>query len=250
MSVCIFKVMEGGEITCSGSYKELLSTGTTFEQLVNAHKEAITTLEPTNNSGTKEKLHEPPPKSTENGGRMEISEKGRRAAGSQLTKEEEREIGDVGLKPFVDYFQISGGTVLLVSTIAAQFAFVCFQAAATYWLAVAVRFPDIGSSILIGVYTGISTLSAVFVYLRSFITAHMGLRASKAFFSGFNNAIFRAPMLFFDSTPVGRILTRVKSSSFFSLFSICKMRKWKAGRIGTIQADGSVFMAMEKFFTV
>ncbi|KAI9161801.1 hypothetical protein LWI28_020779 [Acer negundo] len=39
----------------------------------------------------------------------------------------------------------------------------------------------------------------------------MGLKASKAFFSGFMNSIFKAPMIFFDSTPVGRILTRASS---------------------------------------
>ncbi|KAJ4877630.1 ABC transporter C family member 8 [Raphanus sativus] len=42
-------------------------------------------------------------------------------------------------------------------------------------------------------------------------TAHLGLKASKDFFSGFTNAVFRAPMLFFDSTPVGCILTRASS---------------------------------------
>lgn len=209
MFVFIFKVMEDGEITYSSSYQELLTTGSTFEQLVNAHREAITTLEPANYSRRKEKLDEPLPESTKNGSGVEISEKGRQGTGPQLTREEEREIGDVGLRPFFDYFQVSRGAVLLVLAIVGQLAFVCFQAAAAYWLAVVVQFPDIKSSILIGVYAGISTLSAVFVYLRSFITAHMGLRASKAFFSDFNNAVFRAPMLFFDSTPVGRILTRV-----------------------------------------
>ncbi|KAH6758066.1 multidrug resistance-associated protein 6 [Perilla frutescens var. hirtella] len=38
-----------------------------------------------------------------------------------------------------------------------------------------------------------------------------GLKASQSFFSGFTNSIFNAPMLFFDSTPVGRILTRASS---------------------------------------
>ncbi|TKY64390.1 ABC transporter C family member 8 [Spatholobus suberectus] len=37
------------------------------------------------------------------------------------------------------------------------------------------------------------------------------LTTSKAFFSAFTDAIFNAPMFFFDSTPVGRILTRASS---------------------------------------
>ena len=43
------------------------------------------------------------------------------------------------------------------------------------------------------------------------MTSYLGLKASKAFFTSFNTAIFNAPMLFFDSTPVGRILTRASS---------------------------------------
>ncbi|KAK6264215.1 hypothetical protein SCA6_019649 [Theobroma cacao] len=109
--------------------------------------------------------------------------------GVQLTKEEEKETGDFGWRPFLDYL----------------------VAAASYWLAVSIQIPKISSGVLIGVYTGISTLSAVFVHLRFMYAAHLGLKASKAFFYGFTNAIFKAPMLFFDSTPVGRILTRASS---------------------------------------
>ncbi|EOY27090.1 Multidrug resistance protein ABC transporter family [Theobroma cacao] len=43
-------------------------------------------------------------------------------------------------------------------------------AAASYWLAVSIQIPKISSGVLIGVYTGISTLSAVFVHL-SFMAA-------------------------------------------------------------------------------
>ncbi|KAL7181090.1 hypothetical protein ACSBR1_040031 [Camellia fascicularis] len=47
-------VIEGGEITQSGSYKELLMIGTTFEQLVNAHKSSIPVLDPTINQNKSE----------------------------------------------------------------------------------------------------------------------------------------------------------------------------------------------------
>ncbi|GAU27413.1 hypothetical protein TSUD_356490 [Trifolium subterraneum] len=51
----------------------------------------------------------------------------------------------------------------------------------------------------------------MFVYLRSYLNAHLGLKASTAYFSSFTTAIFNSPMMFFDSTPVGRILTRASS---------------------------------------
>ncbi|PON35730.1 ATP-binding cassette containing protein [Parasponia andersonii] len=209
-------VMENGIITQSGSYEDLLKAGTTFQQLVNAHKDAITTLGPLNDEGQREPQVADVIQTEENHGSYskqisveEVSTKGQPKV--QLTQEEEKEIGDVGWKPFRDYLIVSKGSLLLFLSTVAQLGFFSLQAAATYWLALAIQVPNITSGILVGVYTGISTLSAVFVYLRSLFGAYLGLKASKAFFSGFTNAIFKAPMLFFDSTPVGRILTRASS---------------------------------------
>ncbi|XP_008228393.2 PREDICTED: LOW QUALITY PROTEIN: ABC transporter C family member 8-like [Prunus mume] len=204
-------VMEGGQVTQSGSYESLLTVGTAFEQLVNAHKDAVTTLGPSNyqSQGESEKgdmfrCKEPHGAYlTANNSEGDISVKG--IAGVQLTEEEEKEIGDVGWKPFWDYIFVSRGTLLLWLGIIAESFFSSLQAAATYWLAPGIQIPK-----LIGVYAAISALTAVFVYLRSFFAAHMGLKASRAFYSGFTDAIFKAPMLFFDST-VGRILIRASS---------------------------------------
>ncbi len=208
--------MEGGQITQSGSYVELLTAGTAFEQLVNAHRDSITVLGPSNDENQEEsqKLDMVQPEASEGSNlskensEEEIAVKG--LPGVQLTEEEETEMGDVGWKPFWDYLIVSKGLLLLCLGIVAQSGFIALQAAATYWLALGIQIPKLTSGILIGVYTAISTLSAVFVYLRSFFAAHLGLKASRAFFSGFTNAVFKAPMLFFDSTPVGRILTRVR----------------------------------------
>ncbi|VVA24252.1 PREDICTED: ABC transporter [Prunus dulcis] len=210
-------VMEGGKVTQSGSYESLLTAGTAFEQLVNAHKDAVTTLGPSNyqSQGESEKGDMVRPEEphaaylTANNSEGDISVKG--VAGVQLTEEEGKEIGDVGWKPFWDYIFVSKGTLLLCLGIITQSGFVGLQAAATYWLALGIQIPKVTNGVLIGVYTAISTLSAVFVYLRSFFAAHMGLKASRAFYSGFTDAIFKAPMLFFDSTPVGRILIRASS---------------------------------------
>ncbi|KAJ9672769.1 hypothetical protein PVL29_026120 [Vitis rotundifolia] len=149
-------VMEARQITQLGSYEELLTSGTTFEQLINAHENIVTVLEFSNDE--------------------------------QLAEEEEIEISAVGWKPFLDY--------LLVSK----------------WNALNAFRHNNYNTLLIRVYTTISTLSVVFVYLRSFFAAPLGLKASKALFASFTNSIFNVPMLFFDSTLVGRILTQASSN--------------------------------------
>ncbi|KAH7565455.1 hypothetical protein JRO89_XS09G0209400 [Xanthoceras sorbifolium] len=211
-------VIEGGQITQSGSYAELLSTpGTTFEQLVNAHKKAVSELvtSDTGNMDETRRIHEnqlelPGESCSEReGSEKEISVEG--FPNIQLTKEEERETGDVGWKPILDYFYVSKGSHLYILTILSYFAFSALQATASYWLALAMRFSKVNSAVLVGVYAGISTFSIPFVYSRGLFATLLGLKASKAFFSGINNSIFKAPMLFFDSTPVGRIFARLSS---------------------------------------
>ncbi|KAI9109436.1 hypothetical protein K1719_019490 [Acacia pycnantha] len=209
-------VMEGGVVTQSGCYEDLLTEGTAFEQLVNAHRDAISgtdqnkelsgefedvinVLQPLESHG----FHLSEEQTTE-----QIPPKGQV---SQLTQEEETEIGNVGWKPFWDYIYLSKGSLLVCLILLAHVAFTGLQAASTFWLALAIEVPKVTNGILIGVYTVVSLLSAGFVWLGSIIGAHLGLKASASSFSSFNNAIFKAPMLFFDSTPVGRILTRASS---------------------------------------
>ncbi|PRQ51285.1 putative xenobiotic-transporting ATPase [Rosa chinensis] len=208
-------VMEGGRITQSGSYDGLLTKGTAFEQLVNAHRDAVTTLDSPNyqtQESEKEDIIQPEESQRTNlAGETEGDTSMAGIPGVQLTEEEEKEIGDVSWKSCWDYIFVSKGTLLLFSGILSQFCFSIFLAASTYWLALGIKIPNITSATLIGVYTAISSLCAVFVFLRSYSAAHMGLKASRAFFEGFTDAIFKAPMLFFDSTPVGRILTRASS---------------------------------------
>ncbi|KAE8720051.1 hypothetical protein F3Y22_tig00109921pilonHSYRG00021 [Hibiscus syriacus] len=184
-------VIDGGQIIQSGSYKELLMAGTAFEQLVNAHRYSITASGSRNGEGRGESQRIAPKMSNV----------------SYPTKQNLH-----GL--CFDLKRICLSILMHVYSVD-----IC-QAVSTYWLALAIQIPNMTNSMLIGVYTGIATLSAVFVYFRSHYAAHLGLKASKAFFSGLTNAIFKAAMLFFDSTPVGRILTRVSSDMSVLDFNI------------------------------
>jgi ABC-type bacteriocin/lantibiotic exporter with double-glycine peptidase domain len=209
--------MEGGKVTQSGTYENLLTAGTTFERLVSAHKGTITELNQDNENklgGYQNEVLANPQDShgfclTENQSERENSSmKG--PIGAQLTQEEEKVIGNVGWQPFWDYINYSKGTFMLCLIILAQSGFLALQIASTFWLAIAIEIPKITNTTLIGVYALVSFSSSGLVYVRSYLTALLGLKASTAFFSSFTTAIFNASMLFFDSTPVGRILTRVR----------------------------------------
>ncbi|KAH7651237.1 Xenobiotic-transporting ATPase protein [Dioscorea alata] len=208
-------VMENGLLVQSGSYSEILKTGTAFEQLVHAHKSAMTAVD----SVTKRAIDDqfasevnPPVKNSE----TEITA----LSAIQLTEDEEKAIGNFGWKPYKDYLQVSKGYMHFIFAVLSQCTFILFQILSTYWLAVAVQLTQIGGGVVVGVYAAVSILSCCFVCMRTWFTAQLGLKASKEFFSAFMDSVFRAPMLFFDSTPVGRILTRASTDMSILDFDI------------------------------
>ncbi|KAK4734645.1 hypothetical protein R3W88_008906 [Solanum pinnatisectum] len=80
-----------------------------------------------------------------------------------------------------------------------------------FWMAAKVDNPQVGTLRLIGVYLLVGVVSMLFLLSRSLSTVFMGLQSSKSLFSQLLYSLFRAPMAFYDSTPLGRILSRVSS---------------------------------------
>uniref|UniRef100_A0A0E0HSK2 Uncharacterized protein n=1 Tax=Oryza nivara TaxID=4536 RepID=A0A0E0HSK2_ORYNI len=208
-------VMEDGYVKQQGVYAELMESGTAFEKLVSAHKSSITALD---DSSQQSQVQEQNVTDENTSGQPSakyisdidsVSAKGQPSA-TQLTEEEEKEIGDLGWKPYKDYINVSKGITHLCVMGVTQVLFTSFQMMATFWLAVAVQM-NVSSALLVGAYSGLSILSCCFAYIRTLYAAKLGLKASKAFFTGLMDSVFKAPMSFFDSTPVGRILTRASS---------------------------------------
>ncbi|ERN15282.1 hypothetical protein AMTR_s00056p00228640 [Amborella trichopoda] len=203
-------VLEGGKITQSGSYNDLLRTGMEFGRLVNAHQEAMTALENPNKQGLLETHKQgldspnsfPFPK-----GKSEVEIETNACSPIQLTNEEEKEIGDVGWKPYMDY-------IILLRVLFLFFLLKWFSSIPVHSNLLAgsscYSSPDYKCNFNWSIHW-LSILSIVFVYFRALFITHLGLRASKAFFTGFMDSVFQAPMLFFDSTAIGRILTRASS---------------------------------------
>ncbi|KAJ6326665.1 hypothetical protein OIU78_013703 [Salix suchowensis] len=163
-------LMSAGEILQAATYDELLASCQEFRELVDAHKDTVGSERSrgyasgkTTSGVSKEAIQ-----------KTRIREQQTEASGDQLIKKEEREIGDTGLKPYMQYLSHRKGFFVLLLDM-------------------------------------IGLILAVFLLSRSFCLVRLSCDASDSISSTLLNSLFRAPMSFYDSTPLGRILSRVSS---------------------------------------
>ncbi len=85
------------------------------------------------------------------------------------------------------------------------------QIASDFWLAQSTSTKEsFVPSRFISVYAELAMGSGAFVLMRSLLVAFVGLKTAQHFFLDMIQSVFRAPMSFFDATPTGRILSRVR----------------------------------------
>lgn len=201
--------MLDGEILFVASYNELLASCKEFQGLVNAHKEAarsekfdqIISLEKDKRSTTR---------SIGNTHDIRQPKLMKTMGVDQLIKQEEKKTGDGGLKPCLQYLKQNMGFLYASLAAISHVIFVAGQISQNSWLASNVQNPEVATSRLISVYLKIGLTVTFFLLFRSVFVVVLGLQSSKSLFSHLLNSLFHAPMSFFDSTPIGRILSRVR----------------------------------------
>ncbi|KAL9237372.1 hypothetical protein vseg_011928 [Gypsophila vaccaria] len=198
-------LMSDGQILQAGHYTELLASSPVFSNLVNAHKETAGN-ERLSEVGTSVGETYPDEKTKSS---VEIQYEA--SNGNQLIKQEERTVGDTGLKSYMMYLKADKSYLYLVSAVILQLVFAVGQIAQNYWMASNVDNPHISPPKLIVIYFIIGICSALFAPFRSLALVALGMNSSKSLFSELLNSLFRAPMSFYDSTPLGRILSRITS---------------------------------------
>jgi ATP-binding cassette subfamily C (CFTR/MRP) protein 2 len=105
----------------------------------------------------------------------------------QLVKEEEMERGHVSFKVYWAYATAIAGGAFVPVYLVALIGFQVFQILSSYWMAW-------GTACLL---------------VRALTVSIIGLKTAQKYYLKMLRSIFRASMSFFDSTPSGRILTRV-----------------------------------------
>lgn len=232
------QVLREGAIVQAGKYNELLQTGTDLSTLVNAHKDALDTMEvqsdkfdedsgnllasiefQNNLEDEKEKVVQQDSRSNTHSAKIEKIESFR-----QLVKEEERERGLVSSRVYWSYLTAIAHGSFIPLVLIAQIMFAALQILGNYWMVWATPATEGGSpkvhdKTLVLVYSALALASSFFILVRAATSSLLGLVTAQKIFLDMVRCIFRAPMAFFDSTPTGRILNRARPFSLSSLSS-------------------------------
>lgn len=198
--------MSEGEILQAATYDQLMRSSQEFRDLVEAHK-GTAGSESLQNHGSPLR-----PNTSKDEIQTIYSEESffGENSGDQLIKKEERETGDTGLKPYMQYLKHSKGFLYFSLSTMFHLIFTIGQLIQSYWLAADIQNPSVSKRKLLTVYTVIGFSMIIFLFFRSIFIVVLGLGASESIFSTLLSSLFRAPMSFYDSTPLGRILSRVR----------------------------------------
>ena len=211
--------MRDGMIVQSGKYNKLLDSGMDFGALVAAHETAMELVEAGNTMPGENSLKtSKPPQGVSNLGEANGENKSQDhpksdKGDSRLIKDEERETGKVSLHVYKMYFTEAFGWWGVAAVMVLSLSWQASLMAGDYWLSYetsAEHAISFNPSLFISVFAIIAVVSVVLLVFRSFFVTLMGLKTAQIFFRQIIQSILHAPMSFFDTTPSGRILSRVR----------------------------------------
>jgi ABC-type multidrug transport system fused ATPase/permease subunit len=128
-----------------------------------------------------------------------------------LMKEEERETGVVSRKVYMSWARAAGGLWIILFVLILYALAEGTKLLSNWWLTF---WSEHGNETansqmrFLGVYAFINIVAILFNVSSSVVMMLVALRASRALFSRLLDAVLRAPMSFFDTTPLGRIINR------------------------------------------
>jgi ATP-binding cassette, subfamily C (CFTR/MRP), member 2 len=215
--------MSNGEIVRAAPFNELIASCKEFQNLVHAHevtvsRERLSHMFSQNDGSANTKSDKIRKTSCGTITQVSVRKENAQSEGlfDQLIKKEERASGDTGLKPYMQYLGQNKGYLFFSLGAFSHLVFVSGQILQNSWMAANLQNPNVSTLKLILVYLGIGFGALIFLVFRSLSVVVLGLETSKSLFSQLLGSLFRAPMGFYNSTPLGRILSRVSKTIYFN----------------------------------
>ncbi|KAI1805517.1 P-loop containing nucleoside triphosphate hydrolase protein [Daldinia bambusicola] len=188
--------MEAGKIQAIDTFDNLMANHAGFRQL----------METTETKETKEES-ESDTAEEKSSGSSENKKKKKRGPG--LMQTEERAVSSVPFSVYKNYIKASGSIFNAPLTLAvlllSQGANIMTSLWLSYWTS---DHFGLTTGVYIGVYAGLGTLQAILMFIFSLLLSIFGTNASKALLKQAMSRTLRAPISFFDTTPLGRITNR------------------------------------------
>ena len=136
----------------------------------------------------------------------------------KLIQEEDRQTGKVPWTIYWEYFRSLGrfnAFIIFLSFGIMQGSQIYSQLWLANWTSMSVDDPDyVGTTYYLGIYSALVMISALAVFMRSVALAFGSLRSSKNLHEGMFDTVLHAPMSFFDTTPLGRIINRFSKDQY------------------------------------
>ncbi|KAH6909905.1 ATP-dependent bile acid permease [Coprinopsis sp. MPI-PUGE-AT-0042] len=209
-------VMDHGEIIEHGTYEDLMANSVVFSRIVDEYGNAESDSDDEEEGG--EASRKTARRALRDMVKVEpVSEEGQATKAEEkvkttaaLMQQEEREQGSVNWKVYSTYMKAAGGLYwgpfLLMLLTLNQAASVGNTLFLGFWTAGSV--PGFKQGHYMAVYAGLGGAQAIFTFVLAFCFTLACLRASLNLFRGALSGVLYAPVSFFDTTPMGRIVSR------------------------------------------
>ncbi|KAF9002584.1 multidrug resistance-associated ABC transporter [Cyathus striatus] len=227
-------VMENGEIVEQGSYANLMSNQGSFARLIEEYGNKA--------SDPADKASSP----NEKDSKSKALEAGIKSLDDPLMQAEDREVGAVAWNIYSQYLSLSGGfaAVLLITLLLTIEQ--GFQVATTlflgFWTAGSIHGFKQGD--YMAVYSALGRNIHYFspfvhnIIFSSPTSRYVGLDASFKLFQGALRGVLRSSMAFFDTTPIGRVISRlskdVEALDLQISFGVYQMLSTASSIFGTV----------------
>lgn len=184
--------MESGKIQAIDTFENLMRDHTGFQAL----------METTAVEKTEEK--KPDEKKDEGEG-----DKKKKKKGAALMQQEERAVASVSWSVYGAYIRASGtilnAPIVIFVLLLSQGANIMTSLWLSYWVSDKYH---MSTGAYIGIYAALGVVQAFLMFAFSVMLSILGTRSSKVMLRQAVTRVLRAPMSFFDTTPLGRITNR------------------------------------------